>query len=194
MNRDAPADVPRRGVRLLLADDDAGVRALIAALLREAPGIGLVVQAEDGTEALALADAYLIDVAVLDMNMPRLDGIEAARRLRALRPTMPIALQSSDIEQLSRRAADLGLPLFDKVDFDALLAWVEKQARVPAAHGHQSIAPLARTLDLCCDLCGYGIVSRSPPMRCPMCGGDAVWAKPSGWDCRRAALHERRAG
>src|SRR5688572_15117267 len=119
---DAPIAIPASGVRLLLADDDAGVRELFATLLRATPGVGSVVEAEDGADALVLARGGRVDVAVLDMNMPRLDGIEAARRLRALQPTTAIALHSSDAEQLRRRAADLGLPLFDKIDFDRLLA------------------------------------------------------------------------
>ena len=190
MTTHAPVDIPASGVRLLLAEDDAGVRALFAKLLRATPGVGSVVEAEDGAEALALAHGRRVDVAVLDMNMPRLDGIEAARRLRALQPTMSIALHSSDVEQLRQRAADLGLPLFDKIDFDRLLAWVEQQAKASAAHGYE-VAPLAPRIDLCCERCGYGIVSRLPPTRCPMCGGDAVWAEPPGW-CH--AGQERRVG
>jgi CheY-like chemotaxis protein len=190
---DAPADGPESGVRVLLADDDAGVRELFATLLRAAPGVGSVVEAKDGAEALALAHGRRFDVAVLDMNMPRLDGIEAARRLRALQPTMSIALHSSDVEQLRQRAADLGLPLFDKIDLDRLLAWVEQQAKASAAHGYEAVAALAPKRDLCCERCGYGIVSRLPPTRCPMCGGDTVWAEPPGWG-RAGRLHERRAG
>jgi hypothetical protein len=126
--------------------------------------------------------------------MPRLDGIEVARRLRSLQPTLPIALPSSDPDLLRQRAADLQLPLFDKRDFFPLLSWVEEQAKASAARGHRTVAPLARKLDLCCGLCGYGVVSRLPPTRCPMCGGDTVWAEPTSWGSRRAALHQRRAG
>ena len=194
MTTDAPADIPASGVRLLLADDDAGVRAFLATLLRAAAGVGSVVEAADGTEAVALARGGGLDVAVLDMNMPRLDGVEAASRLRALQPTLPIALHSSDPELLRQRAAGLELPLFDKIDFDRLLSWVEQQAKASAAHRRQTVARLARKLDLCCDRCGYGIVSRLPPTRCPMCGGDTVWSKPTSWSSRRAALNERRAG
>ena len=186
--------MPASGARLLLADDDARVRALLAPLLRAAAGVGSVVEAEDGVEALALARTGRIDIAVLDMNMPRLDGIEAARCLRALQPTLPIALHSSNPELLHQRAADLELPLFDKIDSDRLLAWVEQQGEASAGHGDETVAALARKRDLCCDRCGYGIVSRVPPTLCPMCGGNADWADPPSWRSRRAALHERRAG
>jgi CheY-like chemotaxis protein len=130
---DAPADAPKSGVRVLLADDDAGVRAMFARLLRATVGITSVIEAEDGAEAIALAPERGLDIAVLDMNMPRMDGIEAALRLRVLQPSLPIALHSSDPELLRQRAAGLELPLFDKIDFGGLLAWVERQARASAA-------------------------------------------------------------
>jgi len=138
---DPPADVSASGLRLLLADDDAGVRRIIATLLRSAVAVRSVVEAEDGTEALALARERGFDVAVLDMNMPRLDGIEAARQLHALHPTLRIALHSSDIELLRQRAAGLELPLFDKMHVDRLLTWIEKQAR-SVARGRASAASL----------------------------------------------------
>lgn len=190
MRTDSAVDAPATGVTLLLADDDAGVRSLLGTLLRAAVGVGSVLEAEDGAEALAYARRRRIEVAVLDMNMPRLDGIGAARQLRALRPTLPIAIHSSDHELLRQRAAGLDLALFEKTDFEHLLAWVEQQAASPVASDHVPTA----ALDVCCELCGYGIVSRALPERCPMCGRDAVWAVPPGWGSRRAALHERRAG
>ena len=140
MTTDPPADVAASGLRLLLADDDAGVRRIFAALLRSTAVVRSVAEAEDGTEALALASERGFDVAVLDMNMPRLDGIEAARQLNALQPTLRIALHSSDLELLRQRAAGLELPLFDKHNVDRLLAWIEKQA-ASAARGRASAAP-----------------------------------------------------
>lgn len=191
MTKDAPADVSARGMRLLLADDDAGVRAIFATLLRSAAGVDSVVEAADGIEALALAREYRLDVVVLDLNMTRLDGIEAALRLRSLQPTLPIALHSSDPEPLRQRVTSLELPLFDKTDFGRLLSWVEQQARAAVVDAEEVVTASAGKLDLCCDRCGYGIVSRFPPTRCPMCGGDTLWSEPPSWCSRRAALHER---
>ena len=187
------ADNALPGACLLLVDDDAGVRAIFATLLRACAGVGSVIEAVDGTEALALARGRRVDVAVLDMNMPQLDGIETARRLRVVQPTLPIALHSSDPELLQLRAAGLGLPLFDKIDVDRLRAWVEEQAKASTPGGDGLAAPLQRRHDLCCAVCGYGIVSRVPPTRCPMCGGVTVWGEPTHWSSRRAALHEWRA-
>jgi len=192
---DLPLDTAAAGVRLLVADDDAGVRSLFATLLGAIGGVTSVIEADDGAEAVELARKHRLEVAVLDLNMPHLDGVEAALGLHELQPSLRIALHSSDPELLRRRAAGLELPLFDKVDFDRLATWVERQAREACAaqNGHAPVAPLARKADLCCSTCGYGIVSRTPPARCPMCGGEATWTEPSSWTLRRAALRERRA-
>jgi CheY-like chemotaxis protein len=191
---DAPADAPAAGARVLVADDDPGVRTMFATLLRAAAGVASVIEAEDGAEAVELVREQRPDIAVLDMNMPRLDGIEAALRLRALEPSLQIALHSSDPELLRQRAAGLELPLFDKVDFDRLLAWVERHAEeASAASGSAAVARIA-PIDLCCNLCGYGIVSRLPPARCPMCGGAPLWAERPCSTSRRTAVHDRLAG
>jgi CheY-like chemotaxis protein len=181
---------------LLVADDDGGIRSPSATLLGEVTGVAGVIQAKDGVEAVELGREQRLQVAVLDLNMPRLDGIAAAFRLGALQPSLRIALQSSDPELLRERAAGLELPLFDKLEFDRLLDWVGRQAAGSSRDdiGGARATPLAHKIDLCCSLCGYGIVSRNPPERCPMCGCGADWADPPGWTSRRAALHERAAG
>jgi DNA-binding NarL/FixJ family response regulator len=166
--------VPRRpGVRALVADDDPTVRSLFATLLREAEGVSAVVEAGDGADAVAVARRLPVHVAVLDLNMPRLDGVQTARLLLGLRPSMSVALHSSDPDRLRVRAAGLGLPLFDKLDFDDLLAWVEDEARRRGGAG-MSLPP---RVELSCRLCGYGIVSAAPPSHCPMCHAVAAWAE-----------------
>jgi CheY-like chemotaxis protein len=177
---------------VLVADDHRGVRTMFAKLLRATAGVASVVEAADGVEAVELAGARRLDIAVLDLNMPRLNGIDTAVRLRSLQPSLQIALHSSDPELLRQRAAGLDLPLFDKLDFDQLIAWVQRHA-TPASSSGQA-APLVRKADLRCSMCGYGIVSRTRPVRCPMCGVAAVWVEPLGWLSRRAPLNERLAG
>jgi CheY-like chemotaxis protein len=164
------------GITVLIAEDDARVRALCAGLLRVTAGVASVTEAEDGAEAVELARERRHDVAVLDLNMPRLDGIEAAARLHALQPSLRIALQSCDPELLQVRAGGLGLPLFDKLEFDRVMEWVERQAL--GGWGDEGAARLAAfglTRDLRCGVCGYGIVVRPPPPRCPLCGRDGSW-------------------
>ncbi|GAA2816934.1 response regulator transcription factor [Kitasatospora sp. CM 4170] len=73
-------------VRVLLADDEHLIRGALAALLSLEEDITVVAQAASGPEALAMAQAHLPDIAVLDLQMPGLDGIEVASQLRRLLP------------------------------------------------------------------------------------------------------------
>ncbi|HEY4536739.1 MAG TPA: response regulator transcription factor [Enteractinococcus sp.] len=85
-------DKPSRPIRVLLADDDHLVRAGIAGLLATAPDIEVIAEAPDGNEALRAAAAHRIDVALLDIQMPRLNGIEAMHAIRQLQPDLPVAM------------------------------------------------------------------------------------------------------
>lgn len=88
---DAPAP-PGDRIRVLIADDDHLVRAGIAGILDTADDITVVAQANDGLEASELAASHRIDVALLDIQMPRLDGIGALRTMRLAHPQLPIAM------------------------------------------------------------------------------------------------------
>ena len=79
------SDGPVRGVpiRLLLADDQALVRGALAALLEMERDLEVVAQLDDGTEVAATVARERVDVALLDIEMPGLDGIEAARAITA---------------------------------------------------------------------------------------------------------------
>ena len=77
---------PTEPVRLLLADDEHLIRGALAALLALEEDLAVVAQAASGPEALAMAKAHQPDIAVLDLQMPGLDGIEVAAELRRLLP------------------------------------------------------------------------------------------------------------
>lgn len=69
-------------IRLVLADDHAVVRKGIREFLEEDPAIRVVAEAQDGAEAVALVAREHPEVAVLDIQMPRLNGLEATRQLK----------------------------------------------------------------------------------------------------------------
>jgi len=70
-------------IRVLLADDQALVRAGFRALLDAQPDIAVLGEAEDGERAVALAAELVPDVILMDIRMPRCDGLEATRRISA---------------------------------------------------------------------------------------------------------------
>jgi DNA-binding NarL/FixJ family response regulator len=80
--------------RVLIAEDEPIVRLDLAALLR-ANGFDVCAEARDGHEAVELAREHCPDAAILDVRMPALDGIEAARRIYAERPLPILMLTAS---------------------------------------------------------------------------------------------------
>jgi DNA-binding NarL/FixJ family response regulator len=119
------------------------VRALYLALLRDVAGIASLAEASDGHAAVLVAHDLRCQIAILDFNMPRLDGVEAALLLRRDCPSIHVAVQSSDPEELNQRADGLGLTVFDKLDFERLLAWVEEQAAANRGLGSATVSARA---------------------------------------------------
>lgn len=98
-----------QGIRVLVADDHPVVRGGLAALLGTLDGLQVVAEAADGEAAVREALLGRPDVAVLDLRMPRLDGIEATRRLRAALPqTAVLVLTMFDDDDLVADALDAG--------------------------------------------------------------------------------------
>jgi DNA-binding NarL/FixJ family response regulator len=87
-------------IRAMIVDDDALVRLGLTDLLDGDDGIEVAGQAADGLQAVELARAHRVDVALVDVRMPRLDGIAATRRLRALpHPPKVITLTTFDVDE-----------------------------------------------------------------------------------------------
>src|SRR5215211_649007 len=91
--------------RILLADDHDIVRRGLRGLLEAQPGWQVVAEARTGREAVALAAQTRPDVAVLDLAMPELNGLEATRRIRRELPgTEVLVFTMHQTEQLMREA------------------------------------------------------------------------------------------
>jgi len=95
--------------RVLLADDHAMVRAGLKALIDAEPDLRVVAEASDGAQAVSAALATDIDLAILDVSMPLLTGIQAARQLAEHRPNMrTLILSMHDNEQFFFEALRAG--------------------------------------------------------------------------------------
>lgn len=102
------ATVSPGATRVVIADDHRLVRRAVSMLLERA-GMNVVGQAEHGEEAVALAETLAPDVLVLDVAMPRLDGVSAVRRLRAQRINVPVVMLSMfKQDSLVQRSLDAG--------------------------------------------------------------------------------------
>ncbi|WP_031114110.1 response regulator, partial [Streptomyces sp. NRRL S-146] len=104
-----PAPTPSSTIRILLADDHALVRRGVRLILDQQPDLEVVAEAGDGAEAIELARTSEVDLAVLDIAMPRLTGLQAARELAALKPGLRILmLTMHDNEQYFFQALKAG--------------------------------------------------------------------------------------
>jgi DNA-binding NarL/FixJ family response regulator len=79
-------------IRVVLADDEPAIRIGVAAILTSDPDIEVVAQAADGREAVELVRRHRPDIALLDIRMPRLDGLSAASELAAVAPGVAVVM------------------------------------------------------------------------------------------------------
>ena len=116
-------------IRVLLVDDHPMVREGLKGLLQQHEDVAVVGEAWDGEEAVAFADKLRPDCVIMDVNMPRIDGIEATRRIKAaFRQTAIVGLSvntSREVEEAMRRAGaddflSKGAPV--QVVYDAIVA------------------------------------------------------------------------
>jgi DNA-binding NarL/FixJ family response regulator len=106
------ADSPHPCVsRLLIADDRARTRRALRAVLATQPGIELIGEAVDGEEAIAQVERLRPDIVILDIRMPRLDGIAATRQIKTRWPETRVIAHSL-AEELSENALAAGADAF----------------------------------------------------------------------------------
>src|ERR671925_1358405 len=97
----------RSTMRVLVAEDETIIRLDLRDLL-ERSGFEVCAEARDGEEAVALARSEQPDVAIMDVKMPKLDGIEAARRILDERPIPIVMLTAYGQDELVARAVEAG--------------------------------------------------------------------------------------
>jgi two-component system OmpR family response regulator len=137
--------------KILIADDDPHIRQLLAFALEKA-GFE-VVEAEDGEAALEKAEAAAPDLLVLDINMPRMNGLDVCRLLRA-RIELPILILSSRDEEIDRvlgielGADDYVVKPFSPREVVARVTAILRRARpAPTAAGGGEVARGRLSLD-----------------------------------------------
>jgi len=95
--------------RLLIVDDEALVRAGLKMILESDDDLEVVAEAEDGADAAAMAVKHRLDVVLMDIRMPRLDGLAATREVQALPdPPKVVVLTTFDLDDYVFRALQAG--------------------------------------------------------------------------------------
>lgn len=148
-------------VRILLADDHTVVRQGLRKLLEERPDWEVIAEAGDGREAVRLAEQHKPDVAILDVAMPLLNGIEATRQITKRVPSTRVLVLSMHADEAYvtqiLQAGATGYLLKDSADVDLLKAVGE------AAHGRSFFSPtIARVMldDYVRQLADKGVTDR----------------------------------
>ena len=95
-------------MRILIAEDETIIRLDLRSLLEDS-GHEVCAEARDGVEAVELAQEHRPDLAILDVKMPRLDGIEAARRILEEHPIPIVMLTAYGQNELVSRAVEAGV-------------------------------------------------------------------------------------
>jgi two-component system, NarL family, response regulator NreC len=101
----SPAEQRRNALRILVADNHPDFREFLKRILLADPAVEVVGQADDGEEALQLAALLEPEVVLIEMEMPRLQGVEAARQLKERRRQTRVILMSLLGDEAHRRIA-----------------------------------------------------------------------------------------
>ena len=148
----------RLSIRILIADDNASVRAAMRQVLEGAEHNWEVVEAEDGDEAVAKAQELKPDLIIVDLVMPVMDGLTAAREIVKLMPDVPILMHTLYLsESVGQEAGKVGVrKTVAKSDSRVLISAVEEllHSQLPESQRASSdITAMRRTEDRIRELC-----------------------------------------
>ena len=93
------------GTTILTADDDQRFLEIVKCHLEKDPDLSIVGQATDGEQAIRLARELQPDVVLMDISMPRLNGLEATRRIKTEQPNTKVVILTNYDEEPYRKAA-----------------------------------------------------------------------------------------
>lgn len=120
--------------RVLIVDDSRMSRMLIKALMEDVRPDWIYIEADCGDKALELATGEAVDLVTMDVNMPGLNGIEAASKFKALQPHAFVAMLTANIQTgMRQRAEAIGVNFYGKPVTDDIVAQIF--ADFDAAHG-----------------------------------------------------------
>jgi two-component system, NarL family, response regulator NreC len=129
----------RSRIRLLLCDDEALFRAGMTALLRDQPTLEVVGEAADGLAAVEQVERLRPDVVLMDVQMPRLDGVEATRRIKASYPGTRVVILTMHIEgEVVARCLEAGASGYVLKDMPVALL---TSALETVSHGGRYLSP-----------------------------------------------------
>ncbi|WP_354701099.1 response regulator transcription factor [Paraconexibacter sp. AEG42_29] len=126
-----PASHAARSINVVLCDDVPALRGLMRAVLEEHEGVRVVGEAGNGADVLPLVEELRPDIVLLDLAMPRVDGLQATPRIIAASPgTRVIGLSGFSSEQVADQmlAAGAAAYLEKGVDLDVIVATVVRVA------------------------------------------------------------------
>lgn len=107
------------GLTALLVDDEAYFRRFVGQVLISR-GFSRVLDASDGGEGIEICRASAPDIAILDINMPRVDGLEALKAIRQLNPDLPVVMLTSIADEMVvEKCVEAGAAYFIRKDVPA---------------------------------------------------------------------------
>lgn len=107
--------------KVLIVDDSSFMRTLLSKIFSNTSGVGEIYQANNGNEALTTYKDKRPDLVTMDIDMPEMDGIEAAKQIKSIDPNAKIVMVSSSDKKNTRDEAEkIGVSQYIRKPFDRL--------------------------------------------------------------------------